>query len=87
MFRRRPSRGGRDAGLLWISWWCVLGAARFRGGFFRFFFFERTRPAASMRLSCLIFVSTSIVSSSTIGVPAVSYRVERQAAVCVYSSH
>ena len=32
-------------GLLWISW-CVLGAADV---FSVFFFFERTRPAASMR--------------------------------------
>ena len=41
------------AGLLWILR-CVLGAAGFR-----FFFFERTRPAASMRPPCLIFISTS----------------------------
>ena len=45
------------AGLLWISW-CVLGAAGFRG-FFVFCFFERTRPAASMRPLCLIYLSTS----------------------------
>ena len=38
------------AGLPWISW-CVLG--------FLFFFFERTRPAASMRPPCLIYLSTS----------------------------
>ena len=43
------------AGLLWISW-CVLGAAFF---FCSFFFFERTRPAASMRPPCLISLSTS----------------------------
>ena len=44
------------AGLLWISW-CVLGGeADFSVFFFlRFcFFFERTRPAASMRPSYLI---------------------------------
>ena len=41
------------AELLWISW-CVLDAAGFRGGGFPFFFFERTRPAASMRPPCLI---------------------------------
>ena len=48
------------AGLLWISW-CVLGAADFSCFFFfRFsFFFERTRPAASMRPPCLIYLSTS----------------------------
>ena len=45
------------AGLLWISR-CVWGAAGFR--FFRvFFIFERTRPAASMRTPCLIYLSTS----------------------------
>ena len=36
------------AGLLWLSW-CVLGGAEFFRGFFRFFFFERTRRAASTR--------------------------------------
>ena len=48
------------AGLLWISW-CVLGAAGFISCLFlfRFFFFECTRPAASMRLPCLIYLSTS----------------------------
>ena len=47
------------AGLLWVSW-CVLGAAGFRVVVvFQFFFFERTRPAASMRPSCLISLSTS----------------------------
>ena len=52
------------AELLWISW-CVLGAAGFRGGFFRFFFFERTRPgAASMRPPCLIYLPTSIMSTT-----------------------
>ena len=45
------------AGLLWISW-CVLGAAGFRF-FLRFFYFERTRPAARMRPPCLIYLSTS----------------------------
>ena len=44
-------------GLLWISW-CVLGAAGFRV-LFRFFFLERTRPAASMRPPFLIYLSTS----------------------------
>ena len=47
------------AGLLWISW-CVLGAAGFIFVFFfRFFFFERTRPAANMGTPCLIYLSTS----------------------------
>ena len=49
------------AGLLWISW-CVLGTAGFH--FFSRFFclFERTRPAASMRPPCLIYLFTSILS-------------------------
>ena len=45
------------AGLLWILL-CVLGAAGFRFCFF-VFFFERTRPAASMRPPCLIYLFTS----------------------------
>ena len=47
-----------DAGILCISW-SVLGAAGFRVFFFSCFFFERTRPAASMRPSRLICLSTS----------------------------
>ena len=44
---------------LWISW-CVLGGTDFSViFFFVFFFFERTRPAASMRPPCLIYLSTS----------------------------
>ena len=47
------------AGLLWNSW-CVLGGAEFSViFFFVFFFFERPRPAASMRPPCLIYLSTS----------------------------
>ena len=49
------------AGLLWIS--CVFWVRRIFPCFFfsRFyFFFERTRPAASMRQPCLIYLSTSI---------------------------
>ena len=46
------------AGLLWLSW-CVLGGVDFCFVlFFGFFFFERTRPAASMRPPCLIYLST-----------------------------
>ena len=44
------------AGLLWISW-CVLCAAGFRL-FFPPFFLECTRPAASMRPPCLMYLST-----------------------------
>ena len=36
-----------------------LGAAGFRVFFRLLFFFERTRPASSMRPSCLIYLSTS----------------------------
>ena len=51
------------AGLLWISW-CAFGCGgiHFVCVFFSpvfFFFFERTRPAASMRPRCLIYLCTS----------------------------
>ena len=46
------------AGLLWISW-CVLGGADFSCFSFSIFFFERTRPAVSMRPPCLIYLSTT----------------------------
>ena len=42
------------AGLLWISWCVSVGADLF----VFFFFFERTRPAASVRPPCLICLST-----------------------------
>ena len=50
------------AGLLWISW-CVLGGgADFSPFFFvRFFFFERTGPAASMRPPPVSFTSLLVV--------------------------
>ena len=44
--------------MLWISPWCVLGAAIFSVFFFfniYIFFFVRTRPSASMRPPCLIY--------------------------------
>ena len=44
------------AGLLWISW-CLLGGADFFRLFRSFFSFERTRPAASMRLPLASFTS------------------------------
>ena len=45
------------AGLLWITW-CVFGGADFSGFFFSFFsFFERTRPAASMKAHLASFFS------------------------------
>ena len=47
------------AGLMWISW-CALGGVDFLlFSFFQIFFFERTRPTASMRPPCLIHISTS----------------------------
>ena len=46
------------AGLLWNSW-CVLGAAGFRERAFSVFFLRRTKPAASTRPPCLIYLSTS----------------------------
>ena len=48
------------AGLLWISL-CFGWGGFFGGGGGRFFliFFERIRPAASMRPACLIYFSTS----------------------------
>ena len=55
-FISRRLEVGTVAVLLWISW-CALGAAGFRV-FFRVFFFERTRPAASMRPLCLIYLAT-----------------------------
>ena len=46
-------------GLLLISW-CVLGGVDFFLSFLSYFFFyERTRPAASMRPPCLIYLYTS----------------------------
>ena len=52
------------AGLLWISW-CVLGGADIFSVCFSsiIFFFERTRPAASMRPPCLICLSSSKIAA------------------------
>ena len=57
VFRRAPCRGGRGR-------WAAVGfVVCFGCGgiscFFSFFFFERKRPAASMRPPCLIFLYTS----------------------------
>ena len=54
-FAARPVKVVAVAGMLRISW-CVLGAAGFRVFFFVFFFLERTRPVASMRRPCLIYL-------------------------------
>ena len=57
-FRRALSRVVAVAGLMWVSC-CVFGGADFFVlFFFPDFFFERTRPAASMRPPCLIYLST-----------------------------
>ena len=58
MFRRTPSRVGRGRRA------AVDFVVRFACGeiscvFFDFFCFERTRPAASIRPLCLIYISTS----------------------------
>ena len=47
------------AGLLWISWCVWVRREIFLFVFSVFFFFERTRPAASTRTPCLIDLSTS----------------------------
>ena len=64
------------AGLLRISW-CVLGAAGFRV-LFRFFFFECIRPAESVRLPCLVYLSTST------GVRGCHYLISLSVCLCVY---
>ena len=58
VFRREPCLGGR--GRRAAADFVVLGGADFFVFFFSIFFFsERTRPAASMRPACLIYLSTS----------------------------
>ena len=61
VFHRTPSRGGRGrraavdsfCGVFWVrrDYLFLL--------FFRFFYFERTRPTASMKTPCLIYLSAS----------------------------
>ena len=63
VFRRTPSRGGpgrRAAVDLFrgVFFQCLVG---FRVFFVRFLFFERTRPAASMRPSLASFTSLLLV--------------------------
>ena len=58
-FRRMPSRGGRGRRAAVDLLVCVECGGIFSGCFFPFFLFERTRPAASMRPPCLIYLSTS----------------------------
>ena len=70
-FVARPLEVVAVAGLLWISL-CVLGAADFFVFFFRFFFFDCTRLAASssMRPPCFIYLSTSKDIRGPFAVPA-----------------
>ena len=57
VFHHRPSRGGpgRRAAVDFVVCFRWVGISFFC----RLFFFERTRPAASMRPSCLIYLSAS----------------------------
>ena len=58
MLRRAPSRGrGRRAAVDIVA--CFGWDGFFRVFLFIYFFIERTRPAASMRPPCLIYLYTS----------------------------
>ena len=54
VFRSTPSRNGHGRRAA-VDFVVCFGW----GGFFRVFFFKRTRPAASMRPPCLVYLSTS----------------------------
>ena len=57
---RAPSRGGRGRRAAVAFALCFGWGGLFRDYYFSdFFFSERTRPAASMRPHCLIYLSTS----------------------------
>ena len=60
VFRRAPSRGGRGRRAA-VYFVLRFGCGFFFRVFFCFFFFERTRPAESIRPSCLIYLSASTV--------------------------
>ena len=67
VFYRAPSRGGRGRRAAvdifrGVFFQCLVG---FRSFFFRFLYFERTRPTASTRQPCLMHLSTSIVIYKT----------------------
>ena len=59
MFYRAPSRGGRGRRAAVNLVVCFGWGGRFRFFLSIFFFFERTRPAASMRPPFFIYTSTS----------------------------
>ena len=63
VFHCTPSRGGRGrraavdifrSALFFCVWWDFVS-------FFRFLSFERTRPTASTRQPCLMYLATSIL--------------------------
>ena len=58
VLRRTPSRGGRGRRAVVDFVVCFGCDGIFSCFIFRFIFFERTRPAASMRTPCLIYLST-----------------------------
>ena len=58
VFRRTSSRVGRGRRAA-VEFVVCLGCGGISCFLFRFLFFERTRPAASMRPPCLIYLSTS----------------------------
>ena len=57
VFRRAPSRVGRGRRAA-VDFVVCFGWGGFFSFFFPFFFFERTRPSASTRPPCLMYLST-----------------------------
>ena len=53
------SRWSRSPGCCGYISWCVFLVFGGIRGFFRFLYFERTRPTASTRQPCLMYLSTS----------------------------
>ena len=66
VFHRTPSRGGRGRGAA-VNFVVCFGSGGYC--FIVFFFFERTRPAASMRPPRLIYLSTSEIVLLTLVAP------------------
>ena len=77
VFHCMPSRGGRGRRAAvdifrGVFFQCLVG---FRSFFFRFLYFERTRPTASTRQPCLMYLSTSTEAVFLpLGKKASSYR-------------